>query len=204
MAPDGSGSRRLGVFGGTFDPPHVGHLAVAQDVCEALELDEVIFVPAAHPPHKDPGELAPAHLRLRMIRAAVADDPRFRVSELELRREGVSYTVDTLAQLQEAEPDARLHLILGVDQWQEFGSWRRPRAIARMARIVVMTREGDGPGSPDPGPDGEALPEFVEVPVTRMDISSTHLRARIEAGRSVRYLVPDTVRGIIEAAGLYS
>lgn len=203
MGSDGEGGRRLGVFGGTFDPPHLGHLAAAQDVLEALALDEVVFVPAARPPHKDASELAPASVRMQMVEAAVAGDPRYRVSDVEVRRGGVSFTVDTLRLLQDEEPEARLHLLLGVDQWVQFGSWRRPREIARRARLVVMTREGEGTDDPGLGPDGEPPPEFFEVPVTRIDISSTQLRRRIKAGRSVRYLVPDSVRRIIESARLY-
>lgn len=138
MTSDPAPRGRVGVFGGTFDPIHQGHLTVAQDVLEALSLDRVIFVPAGRPPHKSFEGITPAPLRLRMVRSAVEGDPRFDVSDLELRREGPSYTVDTLQALREQESDADLFLILGADQWAGFGGWRDPEGIAGLARIVVM------------------------------------------------------------------
>lgn len=196
-----TGAGGLGVFGGTFDPIHVGHLAAAQDVLEALGLDRVLFVPALRSPHKPDDPLSPAPLRLRMVRAAVEEDPRFEASDVELRREGLSYTGDTLREL--AKGGRALSLILGADQWAAFARWREPREIARLARIVVMAREGDAPGRVDPGFEDGPPPPFVEVPVTRIDVSSTRLRERARSGRSVRYLVPEAVRRIIEAEKLY-
>lgn len=203
MASIGRG-RRLGIFGGTFDPIHLGHLVAAQEVLEALELDRVLFVPSARPPHKDPAGLTPADLRLRMVRAAIRGDERFEALDLELRREGPSYTAETVKALGDGEPDARLHLIVGVDQWAAFGSWKDPGAIVRLARPVVVAREGDRAAAIEPRmPGGEPAPESTEVPVTRLDISSTRLRERIREGGSIRYLVPDEVRRIIEADELY-
>jgi nicotinate-nucleotide adenylyltransferase len=201
--PDHAAPRRLGVFGGTFDPPHTGHLAVAQDVLERLELDRVLFVPAGRPPHKTNGDLADAELRLAMVAAAVESDSRFRVSDMEVRRAGVSYTVDTLEALAETAPGADLFLLLGVDQWASFGGWRLPRRIGELCRLVVMSREGDHPEAVDPGFTDGPPPDVLDVPVTRMDISSTGIRDRIRGGRSVRYLVPDPVLRIIDSAGLY-
>jgi len=198
------GAERLGVLGGTFDPPHVGHLAVAQDILEALALDRIIFVPAARPPHKSEEGLTPASLRARMIRAAVEEDPRFEVSDLELRRDGPSYMVDTLAALHDHDPEAQFFLILGADQWAAFASWHKPRRIARLARIVVMTRNGESPRNVDPGFTDGPPPEILEVPVTRLDVSSSQLRTRLAEGRSIRYLVPAEVHRIIEAGKLYS
>lgn len=197
-------TERIGVLGGTYDPPHLGHLAVAQDILEVLDLDRVILVPAARPPHKGEEGLTPGPLRARMLRAAVEGDPRFEVSDLELRRDGPSYTVDTLEALRDQHPDARLHLILGADQWTAFATWNKPRRIAQLARIVVMTRNGESPSSIDPGFTDGPPPEIIEVPVTRLDLSSTQLRARLSAGRSIRYLVPAEVHRIIEAGKLYS
>ncbi len=177
---------------------------MAQDVLEALELDRVLFVPAARPPHKDSEGLTPPSLRARMVRAAVVDDSRYEMADLELRREGVSYTVDTLEALKEQYPRARLHLILGSDQWNAFGEWHKPRRIADLAHLVVMTRDGTPPATVDPGFTDGPPPEFAEVQVTRLDLSSTELRERIRQGRSIRYLVPEEVRRIIEAGKLYS
>ena len=198
------GAERVGVLGGTFDPPHLGHLAVAQDILEALSLDRVILVPAARPPHKGEEGLTPAPLRARMVRAAVEDDPRFEVSDLELRREGPSYMVDTLEALRDHYPDTRFYLILGADQWAAFATWNKPRRIAQLARIVVMTRNGESPAGIDPGFTDGPPPEIIEVPVTRLDVSSTQLRERLAGGRSIRYLVPAEVHRIIEAGKLYS
>ncbi len=200
-----AGRTRVGIFGGTFDPFHVGHLVVAQDVLEALTLDRVLFVPAASPPHKGDAVLAPAELRLRMVAQSVSGDPRFDAIDLELRRDGPSYTVDTLKELEATEPDAALHLLMGVDQWAAFGSWREPGEIARRARIVVMTRNGErasdvvGAAEADAG----SAWDVHDVPVTRIDLSSTGIRTRVADGRSVRYLVPEPVRRIIETEKLY-
>jgi nicotinate-nucleotide adenylyltransferase len=198
--PTGEGSHlRIGIFGGTFDPPHVGHLIVAQDVAEALDLDRVVWVPAATPPHKEGGELTAAEDRLALVEAAVADNERFQVTDLEVRRAGVSYTVDTLRELRGRWEGAQLHLIIGADQYRVLDTWREPAEIARLARVTVMSRNGsEGP----PGP--QAHEATIVVPVTRIDISSTDVRERLRSGRSVAYLVPAAVRRIIEHKGLYA
>lgn len=200
------GPVRLGVFGGTFDPPHVGHLMVAQDVAEALALDRLLFVPSAIPPHRPPsgpsGPAASAALRLEMTRAAVAENGRFEVSDVEFRREGPSYTVDTLRELRRMQPEAELHFLMGADQLARFGSWKEPVEVSRLARLVVMERQGDRPAD-QPAEETVEGVRFEVVSVLRIDISSTEVRARIAAGRSVRYLVPEEVRRIIEDTGLY-
>lgn len=189
-----------GVFGGSFNPPHVGHLAVAEACAEAAGLDHVLFVPAATPPHKrDDPSLAPAAARLAMVEAAVAGNPRFEASDLEIARGDVSYTVDTLRQLE--NDHAPLALILGGDSLAGFPTWREPEAIAALARLIVFRRPGDGV-------DLGALPAWLAERVTvvegpLLDLSSTELRARIAAGRTVRYLVPDAVRAVIDRLGLY-
>jgi nicotinate-nucleotide adenylyltransferase len=189
---------RIGVFGGTFDPPHLGHLIVAQDVWVALGLDRVVFVPAAVPPHKAHREITPGAVRLELLRAAVAGDPRFEVSDLELRRAGPSYTVDTLRELQERHPAASLYFLLGVDQFRELHGWRDPEGVARLARLVVIARDGES------AEDAVAarFPHLV-VPTTRIDLSATAIRARVAAGEPIRYLVPDGVAAIIGREGLY-
>ena len=190
-----------GVFGGSFNPPHVGHLAVAEACAEGAGLDRVLWIPAATPPHKqgDPS-LAPAQARLRMVEAAIAGNDRFRVSDVEIARGEVSYTVDTLRQLR-ADGAGPLALLLGGDSLAGFVGWREPAAIAELARLVVYRRPGDGIVR-------ESLPAWLAAAVTvvdgpLLDVSSTELRARLGAGRTVRYLVPDAARAIAEAEGLY-
>lgn len=191
-----AGARRLGVFGGTFDPPHHGHLIVAAEVHERLRLDRLLFVPAGDPPHKAATGATPEQ-RVRMLRAALAGDERFAVDELEIDRGGASYTVDTLRELRAREGETtELFFPLGVDQYRVLGSWREPHEVARLARLIVMGRAGEVV-EPDP-----AFPAR-RVEVSRIDISSTAIRARIREGRSVRYWVPDAVRQVIEAEAMY-
>lgn len=187
---------RIGVYGGTFDPPHLGHLIVASDVCEALGLDRVLWIPSAEPPHKRGSVRASAEQRLAMVRAAVGGDPRFEVDDLELRREGASYSVDTLRELSRREPGCHLHFIVGVDQLREFPGWREPDEIARLATLVAVSRGGEQVEAGFPH-------DVRRVRVTRIDLSATDVRARLRAGRSVRYLVPEAVREIIERENLY-
>ena len=187
---------RIGVYGGTFDPPHVGHLIVASDVCDAMRLDRLLLVPAAEPPHKRGSVHASAELRLEMVRAAVADDPRLEVDDIELRREGASYSVDTLREIRERAPGCELFFVVGFDQLREFASWRSPDEVARLAHLVAVAREGEQIDASFPFP-------ATRVEVTRIDLSATELRARIAAGRPVRYLLPDAVRAIVEREGLY-
>lgn len=190
----------VGVFGGTFDPPHVGHLVVARDALEALSLDRVLFVPAHRSPFKAGDGGTPAETRLEMVERAVADDPGFEVSRIEVDRPAPSYTVDTLRSLAEREPGVRWTLLLGADQWASFGDWKEPREIARLARIAVLTREGRDPAEVDPGVD---VP-WTSVPVTRLDVSSTELRERVASGRTVRHRVSEAVRAFIESKELYA
>lgn len=185
---------RLGVFGGTFDPPHVGHLVAAQDALTALRLERVLLVPAAVPPHKLDRSLTPAATRLELLRAAVVGDPRFEIDDIELGRGGPSWTVDTLRAFRGRWPEAQLFLLVGMDQFAEFASWREPDEIARLARIAVLSRAGAA------APSGGVA---VAVEVTRIDIASTEIRRRVAAGLPVRYLVPSAVEALIERYGLY-
>jgi nicotinate-nucleotide adenylyltransferase len=186
---------KLGIFGGTFDPPHAGHLMVAQDAIDVLALDLVLFVPAAVPPHKRHLPITPAAIRLAMLEAATAGNDRFAIDDLELRREGPSYTVDTLRAIGTRRPDAHLVLLLGADQYADLDTWREPGEIRRLAQIGVLAR-----GDADTPPPAEGV---VAVPVTRIDLSSTDVRERVAAGRSIRYLVPDEVAELILRHGLY-
>ncbi len=192
---------RLGVFGGTFDPPHRGHLVVASDVADLLDLDRVLWIPAGVPPHKTENGLTAGALRLEMVRAAVAGEPRFVASDLELRRPGPSYTADTLAALGERNPGAALFLILGVDQYHSFAEWCRPEEILRRATLVVMDRGGEEARGPVPGVRGAERAVFVSV--TRVDVSSTLVRRTVAGGGSARDLVPADVLAVIERERLY-
>jgi nicotinate-nucleotide adenylyltransferase len=189
---------KLGLFGGTFDPPHIGHLIVAQDALEALRLDRILFIPAGLPPHKVGRPITPAATRLAMLQAAVAHDPRFGIETLELERAGPSFTVDTVQALTTKYPGAELFLLMGADQAREFDTWREPERLAAMATLVVLSRSGLAETPDDPGFRGRY------VKVTRIDISSTAVRSQAAAGRSVRYLVPPSVEAYIGANGVYS
>jgi nicotinate-nucleotide adenylyltransferase len=178
----------------------VGHVAVARDVADALDLERVLWIPAGDPPHKRTS-ITPGATRLEMVRAAAIADPRFEVSTLELDRPGPSYAIDTLLELRRGMPDAELFLIIGTDQFASFATWREPAAVAELARLTVMDRAGDRAADVEPGvPVGDA----VFVPVRRVDVSSTDIRARRRAGEDVLGLVPEGVRAIIERERLYS
>jgi nicotinate-nucleotide adenylyltransferase len=190
----------VGVFGGTFDPPHVGHLVAARDALERLGLDRVRFVPARRSPFKEGSGAAPVEARHEMICRAIGDDVDFEVSRVELDRPPPSFTVDTLRAFAAEAPDVRWTLLLGEDQWRSFGEWREPAEIGRLARIAVLTREGRDALDRTP----EVGVDFVQVPVTRLDVSSSDLRRRLKEGRCVKHLVPEAVREFIESKELYA
>lgn len=185
---------RLGVYGGAYDPPHLGHLVAASDACEALGLDRLLWIPSAVHPLK-PVRTA-ADVRLEMVRAAVAGDGRFVADGLELQRPGPSYTVDTLRELRAREPEAELFFLTGADNLRELPRWREPGEIARLATLAVLERAGEVLPADPPIP-------AVAVTVTRVDVSSTDIRRRVAAGQSIRYLVPEAVRTVIERERLY-
>ena len=190
---------RLGLFGGTFDPPHVGHLLAAVDACEALALDRLTFVPAATQPFKVGLVSADAMHRLEMVRRMIAGDGRFAVDPIEIEREGLSYTVDTLAQYATMAPGAERFLLVGADVPGSFAAWRSPERILELATVVVLRR-----GAEDDAGSAEAERwGFRRLSSRRIDVSSTEVRARARAGRSIRGFVPDAVAAYIESAGLY-
>ncbi len=189
---------RLGIFGGTFDPPHIGHLIVADDAAEALRLDRVCFVPTGEHPLKGARVEAPAAVRARMIRAATAGSKRFQVDERECKRPGPSYTVDTLAQLEQEYPGAELFLLVGADIVGELHRWHRIGEIGKRARIAVMSR-AEAPVEVE----ADLGLECIGVEVTHIAISSSEVRERIRSGRPFRYLVPDPVYEIIVSDNLY-
>lgn len=186
----------VGLFGGSFDPVHHGHLIVARAVAEAAGLAEVRFVPAREQPFKTGRHGAPAGDRAAMLELAVAGEPGFRVERLELERPGPSYTVDTLRALRAREPAVRFALLVGADAARELGQWREAEALPGLATLMVFAR----PGAAVPAglPAGTVV---VEAP--QVDISATAVRARVRAGRSVRYLVPDAVAAYVAAHRLY-
>ena len=189
---------RLGILGGTFDPPHVGHLLLAEDAFDGLRLDRLIFVPAAAQPLKRERLAAPPEHRLAMVRAMVADDPRFEVSAEEVERGGLSFTVDTLRHFSARYPDAERFLLLGADVLSSFGQWREPAAVVRLAQPVVMQRAG----SPSETGDVEGVtPRRLET--RRVDVSSTEIRERVRKGLPIRGFVTDGVAAIIARLGLY-
>jgi nicotinate-nucleotide adenylyltransferase len=191
----------IALFGGSFNPPHVAHLAVAEAAAEDAGLARVLWMPAATPPHKqgDMAVVSAAH-RLAMTRLAVEGNARFAVFDAEVRRGGVSYTVDTLRALRAEHPGADLVLLLGGDSLADFAAtWREPEAILELAQLVVYRRPGFSEAAVPPWV--LARTAFVAAPL--LDLSGTALRARLATGRTVRYLVPDAVCGYIEAHGLY-
>jgi nicotinate-nucleotide adenylyltransferase len=192
-----SAIRRLGLFGGTFDPPHVGHLVTAVNVRHTLDLDLVLLM-VANVPWQKAGSRAitPAEDRLAMVEAAVADVAGLAASGLEIEFGGASYTADTLRVLGERYPDAELFTIVGDDAAAGLATWERWEEVLRMSRLVVVDRPGT-PVSLDPAID------WVRIEVPRLEVSSTDLRARFDDGRPLDYLVTDPVLDVIEARGLY-
>jgi nicotinate-nucleotide adenylyltransferase len=198
-AEDPSTPIDIGLFGGSFNPPHIAHCVVANVVRDQFGLDEVWWIPNAQPPHKPESELAPAEHRLAMTRAITGDDPGFHVSDIEIRREGISYTVDTVRTLQDEHPNTRFALIIGSDSLDSFASWHKPDEIA--ARVPIIVYKRPGPIESIAAPRFANSVRFVSAPV--MEISGTEVRLRRQAGRSIRYFVPEPVRDYIETNGLY-
>lgn len=196
---------RIGVFGGTFNPPHLGHLVCAQEALVQLGLDRVLLIPAARPPHKPVPEDPGPERRLELCRLAVAgDEQRLAVSSLEIERPGTSFTVDTLERLTATERDSELFLILGGDVATGFPAWREPERILSMATPALAGRSGT--------PDGQVLDALRSVPggerarffsMPKVAISSTMIRERAAGGQPIRYLVPEGVERYILEHGLY-
>jgi nicotinate-nucleotide adenylyltransferase len=194
----------IGILGGTFNPPHMGHLVMAQEALDQLDLDRVMLMPVAVPPHKEAGQDPGGAARVELCRLAVAGDDRFAVSTLEVERGGASFTVDTLRELHDLEPEHDLTFIVGGDMAQSLPAWREPEAILRLARLAVAEREGvrreDIARRLDPLHDGDRV-VFFDMP--RIDVSSSSIRRRVAEGRPIRYLVPDAVAEAVAERGLY-
>jgi nicotinate-nucleotide adenylyltransferase len=195
---------RTAVLGGSFNPIHYGHLLLADDVAERLELDRVLFVPAARPPHKPNADLAPAADRYAMVELAVAGHPKFVVSDVEFRRPGPSYTVDTLEALR--IPREELFLIIGSETFLDLLSWRSPRRVAELAQLAVVPRVGSA-FDPESAAVRKVVHEIGREPViVRADslpISASDLRRRVREGRSIAYRLPEAVGAYIRAKRLY-
>lgn len=193
-----SPSFRLGIMGGTFDPIHMGHLACAQAVLDLDQVDAVLFIPTGHPSFKEGKKVTPGPVRFRMVEMALADHPGFFCTPLEVEREGATYTVDTLEQLQDRYPDARLFFILGEDSLRELYRWRDAHRLADMATFLCVDRQGYEPRT-------EGLDDFDIrlIDVTTPDISSTRIREMVGRGESIEGLVPPLVAQFIYEQGLY-
>ena len=201
---------RLGIFGGSFDPPHIGHLLAAVDAYEALSLDKLFFVPAAVQPLKVARASAAApHQRLAMVRLLVGADPRFAVDPVEIDRAGLSYTVDTLETFAQRFPNAERFFLIGEDAMSAFGAWREPEQILKLAKLAILRRQagvaegsrGELGAAVDPG---ASLPAgTIALPTRLVDVSSTEIRERIRKGRSIHGFVPESVAVYIETERLY-
>jgi nicotinate-nucleotide adenylyltransferase len=197
---------RLGVFGGTFDPVHYGHLIVAEQCREQCRLDQVWFIPAGTPPHKPARTISPGKARAEMLDLAVAGHECLRVDRRELERADPCYTVETLMGLQAEDPKRELVFLLGADSLIDFPAWREPRQIVELARLAVVNRSGAplsdlAPLRPTLGDAIETRIDFVTIP--GVDISSSDLRRRIREGRSIRFMTPRAVECYIETHKLY-
>jgi nicotinate-nucleotide adenylyltransferase len=189
---------RLAYFGGSFDPPHVGHLLAAQDAFDQLALDRIVLVPAATQPLKVGRSAASADQRLTMVRLLVEGDVRFEVSAVEVERAGLSFTVDTLQHFAAVHPAAERFLLLGADVLATFGQWREPERVLKLARPVVLERMGEHVPALPAGMDA-----IMRLPTRRVDVSSTEIRERVRNGKSIRGFVTDSVAAFIASAGLY-
>ena len=212
----------IGILGGTFNPIHLGHLRAAEEVCEILGLERVVFVPSAEPPHKEGerGVIAPAKLRCEWVRRAIADNPRFEMDLLEFDRHGPSYTVETLRSFGERLAPEKPVFVIGQDAFAEIETWREPSTVFTLAHFAVITRP--------PGRErtlAEQLPASVaqqfdlegdfgrhrsagtwirRLHISALDVSATDIRRRIREGHSVRYLIPETVRREVISSGIYT
>jgi len=199
---------RLGIFGGSFDPPHHGHLLLAECCREACQLDQVWFLPTAVPPHKQDKQLTTAEARIEMLQLAIAGNPAFSVSSYEVERGGVNYTVDTLAHFRQEDPDGQLFFLLGADMLHDLPNWRQAAKVCELATPVVVSRPGTGQLDFDalaPVASAQRIDTIrshqVEMP--QVEISSTEIRRRVSQQLSIRYRTPRSVEKYIETHGLY-
>ncbi len=189
----------IGIYGGSFDPPHLAHLIFAEYACETLSLDKVLFVPAYRSPFKDSIQGNSIAIRCELVQLAINDNPRFELSLFEAERGGISYTVDTLRHFAELYPGAALTLLIGGDAFADLPRWKNPEEIMKLARIGVAIRPGSVATL-----GGLPYEEFADiVPMPQMDISATEIRDRVRNGKSIQYLVPWQVKTFIDYKNLY-
>jgi nicotinate-nucleotide adenylyltransferase len=197
---------RIGIFGGTFDPPHVGHLISAADALDALSLDRLLFIPAAAQPLKVGRAIASPIQRLEMTVLMAGDEARMVADAIEIERAGLSYSVDTVRELTRRSPGNEWYVIVGADVVRSFAKWRDPLAIMEMAGLVILRRGDIDPASVAgwmPRDEQGRMPAYQVLDSRRVDVTSTEIRARVAAGRPIRGFVPDAVQSYIERGGLY-
>jgi len=194
--------RRVGVLGGSFNPPHLGHLVIASEACYQLGLERVVFVPAADPPHKTVADATPVEARVEMTRLAIAGDERFAVSTVELER-GLKYTIDMLRELAQEHAGAELVFIMGSDSLLQFETWHEPRAILELCRLAVAVRQGDDERRLDAVAAGLGRRAALVLRTPLIAVSSTDLRSRVRMGMPLTYLVPRAVEEYVRRHGLY-
>jgi len=200
---------KIGILGGTFDPVHIGHLIIAETVRDAMGLDKVCFIPAATPPHKRGREITPAEHRLEMVRLAIECNHAFELSDVELRRGGVSYSVETLEHLKATlDAEAEFFFIIGADTVPELPTWKDINELLQLCTLVVAARPGfrmedllSEDLALDPDARDRVFRHFIDA--VRVDVASTELRARLAEGKTVRYMIPQEVENYIRAKELY-
>lgn len=197
--------RRLGILGGTFDPIHHGHLLAAEEARHQLDLDQVLFVPAGRPPHKPTGPISPTHHRLRMIELAIAANPRFALSRVDVERPGLCYTVETLELLRaELGPGPIFYFVVGADSLVDIPNWYQPQRLIELCEFAVATRTGVEVDLVRLEQQLPGLGDRIQwVPIPLLEISSSDLRERVQAGRPISYLVPSAVEAYIMEHALY-
>jgi nicotinate-nucleotide adenylyltransferase len=197
--------KRVGIFGGSFNPLHQGHLIVAEFAAESIGLDRILFTPVVHPPHKTASGLLPIHHRRQMITMAINDNDRFQLSMVDAEREGPHYSVDTVQIIQQQYPGSQLYFVMGGDSFRSFPGWHQPMQIVQHARLAVMRRPSFRPVQPDMHEN--ILPGLTErinmIEAPPIGISSTRIREQLRLGRSIRYLVPHDVMNYINTHDLY-
>lgn len=197
--------QRIGILGGTFDPPHIGHLLLAEYTRETLALDKILFVPAGVQPLK-PNMRSMLEHRLNMVKLAIQDNPNFAISRVDMDRDGPHYTADTMPLLQQEYPDADLFFLMGGDSLHDFPKWTRPQEIIQYARLAVMRRSDEDITADmhdDVIPNLSQYIDMVDTPLLSIWLSSSHVVERLKKGQSVRYLVPDTILTYIRENDLY-
>ncbi len=186
-------------MGGTFDPIHTGHLVLAEQVKEKLKLDQVIFIPCFSPPHKTREKLSPAEDRFQMTKLALQGNRSFLVSDIEIKKAGLSYTVDTLRDLKNRYPRSQIYFLTGSDVVDELNTWKEPEEIYKLAKVVIATR----PGFDEFDPENHFVKKSIMVEITGLQISSSEIRKEVEKRRSIKYLVPLKVEEYIRKKRLY-